>query len=404
MLRDGVDMLSHHVYKILIIILAGVISFSWFSPAKKVQAIGVTAQSAILMEQESGRVLYAKNGHQQMRIASITKIMTAILAVESGKLDETVKISNKAAGTEGSSLYLKSGEQRPLEELVYGLMLRSGNDAAVAIAEYVGGSLDGFIYMMNEKAQQIGMRDTVFSNPHGLDEHEEHYSSAYDMALLTQYAMKNPDFQKIFGTKRYKGWKNKNKLLTGLYQYSTGGKTGYTKLAKRTLVSTAKKDGMSLIAVTINDGDDWNDHISMFNWAFKNYHLVTLISKGEIDDVKSKFYRGKVEVVRELKYPVTNDEKKELYQTMTFYKPPKDGKWEEGYPPKPVGKLKVFLGEEQISNLPIYFKGTVKDFDQPTFIESIKDVIGKFLFIWTLQEEATDSDRLKMFWDGPFYG
>lgn len=396
--------MSHRVFKLIIILLALSVSFSWFSPAKKAEAIGVSAHGAILMEQESGRVLYAKNEHKQLRIASITKIMTALLAVESGKLDETVTISSRAAGTEGSSLYLKAGEKRSLEELVYGLMLRSGNDSAVAIAESVGGSLEGFVYMMNQKAQEIGMRDTVFSNPHGLDDHEEHYSTAYDMALLTQYAMKNATFREIFGTERYKSWKNKNKLLTGLYKYSTGGKTGYTKRAKRTLVSTAEKEGMSLIAVTINDGNDWHDHISMFEWAFKNFDLVTLVSKGELDDVKSKFYRGKVEVVRDFKYPLTKDEEEELYKTFTFYKPPKDGKWEDEIPPSPVGKLKLFLNDTQISNIPIYIKGSAINLDEPTFIESIKDVISKFLFIWKLNEEASDADGTKKYWDDRFYG
>ncbi|GAE43409.1 D-alanyl-D-alanine carboxypeptidase [Mesobacillus boroniphilus JCM 21738] len=164
-------------------------------------SVSVSAQSAILIEQESGRVLYEKDAYRVSRIASITKIMTAILAIESGQLDEKVKVSENAVRTEGSSIYLKPGEKIRLEDLVYGLMLRSGNDAAVAIAEHVGGSLEGFAYLMNEKAQQIGMENTHFANPHGLDDHEDHMSTAYDMAILTRYAMKNEIYKEIAGTK-----------------------------------------------------------------------------------------------------------------------------------------------------------------------------------------------------------
>ncbi|WP_173427600.1 D-alanyl-D-alanine carboxypeptidase family protein, partial [Mesobacillus campisalis] len=243
----------------------------------------VSARNAILMEQNSGRVLYEKKAHDRQRIASITKIMTAILAIESGKLDEQVKVSSRAAGTEGSSLYLMGGEKTKLEDLVYGLMLRSGNDAAVAIAEHVGGSLEGFVFLMNQKAAEIGMENTHFANPHGLDDHENHYSTAYDMALLTRYAMNNETYRKISGTKVHRApnpneswdrvWKNKNRLLTELYKYTTGGKTGYTKRAKRTLVTTAAKGELELIAVTLNGPDDWNDHIFMYERGFEQYEI-----------------------------------------------------------------------------------------------------------------------------------
>src|SRR3954462_4764568 len=192
----------------------------------------VSASSAVLMEQQSGRILYEKEAHEVRRIASITKIMTAILAIESGKLNDKVKVSENAVRAEGSSIYLKPGEKIKLEDLVYGLMLRSGNDSAVAIAEHVGGSLDGFVYLMNQKAEEIGMENTHFANPHGLDDHENHLSTAYDMTILTQYAMFNDTYQKIAGTKvhrvpdptgdRDRVWSNKNRLLTGLYEYTTG--------------------------------------------------------------------------------------------------------------------------------------------------------------------------------------
>ncbi|HEX6923495.1 MAG TPA: D-alanyl-D-alanine carboxypeptidase family protein [Bacillales bacterium] len=332
--------------------------------AAETTPLNVSAKSAVLMEQQSGRVLFAKNAHEKRRIASITKIMTAIIAIESGKLDRKVTISKKAAYTEGSSLYLKPGNKISLRDLVYGLMLRSGNDAAVAIAEFVGGSVEGFVHLMNEKAAQIGMTNTLFANPHGLDDHEEMYSTAYDMALLTRYAMKNKTFRKITGTEVYRVddpdgsgvlvWKNKNKLLTQ-YKHSTGGKTGYTTIAKRTLVSTAKNDGMGMIAVTLDDRDDWQDHVNMFNWGFRHYDLVGLVKKGTITGLNNDFYKGKVFSRKSVKYPLTEEERDEISKTINLYKPPKKGRWKSGAP-SPVGKLFVQLDHDTIAEVPLYYK------------------------------------------------
>ncbi|GAE91314.1 D-alanyl-D-alanine carboxypeptidase [Gracilibacillus boraciitolerans JCM 21714] len=257
------------------------LSFLTFVPT--IQAsVSVSAERAILMDQTTGRVLYEKNAENPTLIASITKIMTAIIAIESGKLNEKVKISDNAILTEGSSIYLKKEDEMNLKDLVYGLMLRSGNDAAVAISEHVGGSLEGFAFLMNEKARWIGMNHSHFDNPHGLDS-DTHFSSAYDMALLTKYAMNNPLYKEIFATTSYKAnardypWLNKNKLLTHLYEYSTGGKTGFTRAAGRTLVSTAEKNGQTLIAVTINAPNDWQDHIQLLEWGgFEKFPLRKL--------------------------------------------------------------------------------------------------------------------------------
>ncbi len=249
-------------------------------------AIDVSAKSAIIIDGASGRVLYAKDEHQKRRIASITKIMTAVLAIESGKMDQTVTVSANAVRTEGSAIYLTEGQKVKLKDLVYGLMLRSGNDAAVAIAEHVGGSLDGFVYMMNQKAEQLGMKNTKTRTDWTTMKIIIQQPMTWPLAILTKYAMKLKDYQKISGTKIYKAetmesvWKNKNKLLTMLYPYSTGGKTGYTKLAKRTLVSTASKDGIDLIAVTINDPNDWDDHMKMFNYVFEHYQTYLIAKKG----------------------------------------------------------------------------------------------------------------------------
>lgn len=334
-------------------------------PSVSSAAGSVSAHSAILMEQKSGRVLYAKNADQVSRIASITKIMTAILAIESGKINKKVTVSHNAVGVEGSSVYLVEGEKIKLKDLVYGLMLRSGNDAAVAIAEAVGGSEDGFVYLMNKKAEEIGMTNTTFQNPHGLDDHENHRSTAHDMALLMRYAMNNKIFKEISGTKVYRMkhpeekwdrvWKNKNKLLTTLYAYCTGGKTGYTKLAKRTLVTTATKDGMDLIAVTINAPDDWNDHISMYENAFDKYDMTSLAAKGELADIKDSFYKDQLYIKRNVVYPLTKKEQSSVEVKTTLIQPKKQ--WEEtGKVPNVVGKLDIYRSGETIDSVPIYFE------------------------------------------------
>lgn len=253
------------------------------------ERISTQAEAAALIDVASGRILYAQQGEKRMRIASLTKIMTAIVAMEQGKLADQVTVGPNAYGKEGSSIYLKLDEKITLHHLLYGLMLRSGNDAAVAIAEHVGGSLEGFVWMMNEKARELGMDGSHFMNPHGLD-HDEHYSTANDMAKLTAYALKNPIFQEVVKTqtKRVPNpdekwdriWTNKNKMLS-LYKGSDGVKTGYTKLAKRCLVSSATRNGQQLAVVTLNDPADWVDHSRLLDWGFQHYPLRVVVEKGQ---------------------------------------------------------------------------------------------------------------------------
>ena len=346
-------------------------------------ALGVSARTAILIEQESGRILYEKDAHKKMRIASITKIMTAILAIESGKLNETVTVSERAIQAEGSSLYLQKGEKIKLEDLVYGLMLRSGNDSGVAIAEHVGGSLEGFVVMMNQKAQEIGMTNTHFSNPHGLDDHEDHYSTAYDMAILTQYAMQNETYRKISSTKVYRApnpnekwdrvWRNKNKLLTSMYKYSTGGKTGYTVRAKRTLVSTASKDGMNTIVVTLNDPDDWTDHMNLHNYAFEQYDLVKLKGQGTLNKIGNDFYKGKVFIKRDIVYPLTTKEQSKVKIDIQLQKPERDWKKVENVP-NVVGELSVKIANKNVANVPVYFDNGEVEKPKGSFWELFKRI------------------------------
>ncbi|MCM3477162.1 D-alanyl-D-alanine carboxypeptidase family protein [Caldibacillus thermoamylovorans] len=347
--------------------------------------INVSSYSAIVMDQKTGRVFFEKNAHEKRRIASITKIMTAILAIESNKMGETVTVSKKATRAEGSSVYLKPGEKIKLRDLVYGLMLRSGNDAAVAIAEHVGGSVDGFVFMMNEKAAQIGMENTHFANPHGLED-QDHYSSAYDMAILTKYAMENEEFRKISGTKVHyapnpdsewkREWTNKNRLLTELYKYSTGGKTGYTKKAHRTLVSTASKNGMDLIAVTLNTPSqtDWTEHIQMFEYVFDHYDYQVIVPDGTIDKITKKIYKKHAYIAHEYVYPINEDEKESFHVHYRLIKPKKEWKKNTDKIPEVIGKTEIYFHDELIHTMPIYYDHENKQ--EPSFFDSFKQLFS----------------------------
>lgn len=321
----------------------------------------VSARSAALLDVSSGRLLYEKDAHRRMPIASVTKIMTAIVAIEHGKLSDQVTVSSRAEGVEGSSIYLKAGERIPLEHLLYGLMLRSGNDAAVAIAEHVGGSVEGFVYMMNEKAEYLGLSNTHFANPHGLD-HPDHYSTAADLARLAAYAMKNPVFREIVSTevktvpwpgeKWHRKWYNKNKMLR-YYRWADGVKTGYTKKARRTLVSSANRDGRRLISVTLNAPDDWNDSMNLFEFGFQKFSPVQLVKKGQVFDwARARDEKGRVlqaVAASEFVYPLSEDERNQvrLEPVVTH---PLDQVEQEG---KPVGNVRVFLEDQLIGTVPL---------------------------------------------------
>lgn len=246
-------------------------------------AVGTSAASAILIEQQSGRVLYAQNADEERLIASITKIMTAVVALENGSLQDTYTVTAEDMA-EGSSMYLRPGETLRLEELLYGLMLSSGNDAALAVAHCVSGSVEGFVDEMNATAARLGMSHSHFENPNGLDA-EGHYASAADMAVLAAYALDDQDFLRIVSTTsiniggRYLA--NHNKLLK-LCDGCIGVKTGFTKAAGRTLVSAARRDGMTLVCVTLNDGDDWNDHMALFDYGFSQYRLSAPAGAGQV--------------------------------------------------------------------------------------------------------------------------
>lgn len=261
------------------------------------QAIELSAASAALIDTISGRLLYDKDANTVRGMASTTKIMTAIIALERGKLSDMVKVSFKAANIEGSKMYIKQGEMHSLEELLYGLLLNSGNDAAIAIAEHIGGTEEKFAQMMTDKARELGAKNTIFKNPHGLHQ-PGHCTTAYELALIARYALKNPKFSEIVKTKAKTTndpkliLKNQNKLLT-MYNGCDGVKTGYTPETGRTLVCSATRGNWQVVAVTLNDRDDWNDHSKLFDYAFNSFEPKELIKeRQQVCSVEVKNYKA----------------------------------------------------------------------------------------------------------------
>jgi D-alanyl-D-alanine carboxypeptidase/D-alanyl-D-alanine carboxypeptidase (penicillin-binding protein 5/6) len=244
----------------------------------------VSARSAVLMDADSGQVLYGKNADERLPMASTTKIMTALCAVELAKLDKIIKIDARAVGVEGSSIYLQKGEQLTLLQLLYALLLQSANDAAAAIAIGTAGSIEAFAKKMNQKARELGLENTHFDNPHGLDS-EEHYTTAKDLALIARALLAHPTLRAICATRKItipgaeenqvRVLVNHNKMLR-TYEGAVGVKTGFTKRSGRCLVSAAEREGLTLIAVTLSAPDDWNDHARMLDAGFAAYEQVSL--------------------------------------------------------------------------------------------------------------------------------
>ena len=243
----------------------------------------ISAQSALVLDASTGRVLYEKNADQRSLIASTTKIMTALIVCEQCNVLDRMRIPQAAVGIEGSSMYLQAGEVLTVQELLYGMMLHSGNDAATALAIYCAGTVEGFAELMNDKARSLGLKDTHFTNPHGLDA-PDHYSTARDLAVLSAYAIKNPIFAKTVGARQVtvgsRSLRNHNKLLWRV-EGANGVKTGYTRAAGRILVSGACRDGRQLISVTIHAPDDWNDHAYLLEDGFSRFTHTQIIQKDQ---------------------------------------------------------------------------------------------------------------------------
>ena len=347
----------------------------------------ISAQSYIVTEQSSGNILCEKNAHTKLPMASTTKIMTALCAIENGDMDSLVKVSDKAVGVEGSSIYLESGESLTLKDLLYGLMLHSGNDAAVAVAIHISSDTDSFVKLMNETALKIGAKNTHFTNPNGLP-HKEHYTTAYDLNLITRYAMKYDEFREIVSTyQKAIPWagreyqrqlKNHNKLLR-MYEGTIGVKTGYTKAAGRCLVSSAMRNGIEVVCVTLNAPDDWNDHIYLMDDAFGRLSIRKIFSSGDYmatvavkdsdeervgvvakDDISMVISDGKIpEINVETKIP-------------SFLQAP------VGFE-QVVGEVNVYEGERLIGRTDLVTERAVRKKQKPSVLKNIYTALKEFV-------------------------
>lgn len=316
-----------------------------------------TARSSIVMDIDSGRILYSNNINEKRLIASITKIMTATIALENGKLDKEIIVGEEVLKMYGSNIYVEVGEKLTLKDLLYGLLLRSGNDSAVAIANAISKNEEEFVKLMNKKAKEIGMNHTIFNNCHGLDEETKNYSTAYDMALLSSYIYKNSkDYRTISKTYKYSFessnksylWYNRNKLLK-TYKYATGGKTGYTPSAGRTLVTTAKKDDMNLTVVTLKDNNEYDTHQNLYDMTFEKYKNYTIIDKDEFK-IDKEYFKDKLYIKESFKYPLTKNETEKI-QTIVKIEKTKNYKNNDK-----VGHIEITLDNEILKKINIYVK------------------------------------------------
>lgn len=336
-----------------------------------ISAVADSSKSSIVMDLDSGRVLYENDANHQRLIASITKIMTAILAIENGDLDKKVIVGEEVLSMYGTNIYVEVGEKMTMRDLIYGLLLRSGNDAAVVIAKEIGGTEAKFVQMMNSKAREIGMKNTVFKNPHGLDEVTENYSTAYDMALLSKYAFSNKIYRKIVATKKYEVstgkktylWYNRNRLLDN-YKYCTGGKNGYTPSAGKTLVSTASKGNLNLTIVSLNDGDSYSNHQNLYENMLSKYHRYKIVDKDSFV-VSKEFSDKNVYLKKSFYYPLTDSEINDIRTVVHFFDSSSSDK---------VGVVDIYLNNQKIGNLSIYEQEKKKE--QFSFFRWIKNLIG----------------------------
>lgn len=329
----------------------------------------ITSQAAILMEQETKRVLYGKNHRNKVKIASTTKILTAIVAIENCSLDEKVTISKKAALTGGSTVGLKSGSEVSLLSLMYGMLLKSGNDCAVAIAEHVGGNVEKFVDMMNKKAYEIGAKDTNCTNPHGLDT-DNNYSTAYDLALITCYAKTNETLSKIMNTKSItlsfagvsKYLANTNRLLF-TYDYCDGGKTGFTNIANRCLVATAKKEDLKVVAIILGAPTTdirFSETKELLKYGIENYKMVD-VSQNINWYIDIPVYKGDIcSYVKKIpfnnKLPLKEGELEQIYISQaiipSIHAPLNRGSY--------LGKVELYIQDELLYTKDIYLEQNIK--------------------------------------------
>lgn len=323
------------------------------------------------MEEKSGRILESSDINNKKLIASITKIMTCIIALENNNnLEKVIKVPNEVLKMYGTNIYIEVGEEIKIIDLLYGLMLRSGNDAALTLAIATAGSEENFVKLMNKKAQELGMNNTIFNNPHGLDEDTKNYSTAYDMSLLARYAYKNKIYRKIIKTKKYTCkssiksylWYNRVSILNN-YKYSLGGKNGYTPKAGKTLVSYAKKNNMTLIGVSLHDSNIYDTHENLFEKNFKKYKLYKIVDKDNFSYNK-KLFSEDIYLKESFYYPLKENELTNISTIINITNS------NNTIP----GKIIIKLNNKEIGSINIYKKKQNKRRKESFF----KKIINKF--------------------------
>ena len=323
------------------------------------KVFAISASSYIAYDLDNDIVYYEKNVDDKRLIASITKILTAIVTIENIDINKNVLVGEEVLKAYGSAVYIEVGEKLTIKDLLYGLMLRSGNDAAIVLAKNVAGSNDNFVKLMNKLATDIGMKNSYFINPHGLEDNDGNgnISTAKDMALLTRYAMKNKVFREIFGTKKYTAktnyktysWTNKNKLLLS-EDYITGGKTGFTKKAHRTLVTTGSRNNINVVIVTLNDGNDFLDHKNMYEEIFRKYKSVKVLDKDKIRIKGEKLYKDNTLYINNDIYVSVLSDKDKIEIDYNIYE---NKKYRDN---DVVGKVKIKLNDKVVRVEDVYVK------------------------------------------------
>lgn len=301
----------------------------------------------------SDRILYDNNAHEKLLIASTTKIMTCLIVLENMDINKEIKVGEEVLSMYGTNIYIEVGEKLKVKDLLYGLMLRSGNDAAITLAVNTAGSEEKFVKLMNKKSKEIGMKDTVFNNPHGLDESTKNYSTAYDMALLSKYAYQNKLYRKIISTKKYistsslktYSWYNRMSLINN-YKYCLGGKNGYTPKAGKTLVSIAKKNNTTLTIVSLDDNDIYNHHQVLYDKYLNEYKTYTVIDKNNFS-IDPTLIDNKVYLKKSFKYILNENEKNNINTIIKITNTNKS---------KVIGKMIITLNNKKIGELKIYKK------------------------------------------------
>jgi D-alanyl-D-alanine carboxypeptidase (penicillin-binding protein 5/6) len=345
-----------------------------------VEALSTSAKSMCVLEQDSKRVLEQKDMDIMRANASTTKIVTAITVIQNcNNLDEVITVNNKSIGIEGTSIYLRKGEQLSVRDLLYGLMLRSGNDSAVALAYHIGGTEDKFVDMMNKLCVSVGTKNTHFANPHGLDE-ENHYTTAYDLALVTAYALNNPIFKEIVSTKHHtipatniseaRYLTNKNRLLNSL-DGCIGVKTGFTSRAGRCLVSAIERNGITLVCVVLNCGPMFEESVALLNSAYNEYDFspITIANEPIYNEYYVDNIRGQLNLYTDETYifPIKESENKALkvvYSLNPLTKNVKEGEI--------VGEISVFFNNHLQKTLKLYTINKIDVLENQDIFNSIK--------------------------------